>query len=268
MVGLPAIGLLNVESIKQYEKVYLKQFFVRGFSYYDGPTIIDEINKSGQLELVREPKNKFDKRAIALHFNKQKIGYLPRESNKTISILMDTELLEFHAEITHIAHEASDWEKIRVAVYALKEIKHSNDLKKIEPFSELYTPTYYSINSEDNTLTRIALIENRDTDDIIDAPETIIPDDDWTPENVEFNEIDETSSDVDDEKEQQDEAKQDEEQQDDFETDIETNEKSFPLDRTIEPEIQYVRPEQASQEDPLNVEAEVRKFLKKMWEEV
>ena len=159
LIGLPAIGLINVESFTQYEKVYLKQFFVRGFSYYLGPKIIDEINKSGQLEMVREPENKFDKRAIALHFNNKKIGYLPRESNKTISILMDTELLEFHAELTQIESDASDWEKIRVAVFALKEIKKSEDLKKIEPFSELYTPNYYSLKSADDTLTRIELLE-------------------------------------------------------------------------------------------------------------
>lgn len=154
LIGLPAIGLLNFDSFTQYEKVYLKQCFVRGFSYYEGPNIINDINKSGTLEMVREPENEFDKRAIALYFNQQKIGYLPRESNKTLSILMDTDLLEFHAEITHIEADASDWEKIRIAVYALKEIKNNDDLQKIEPYAALYTPNYYSLKSSNNTLTR------------------------------------------------------------------------------------------------------------------
>lgn len=154
LAGIPALGLLSVGSFTQYKKVYLKNVFVRGFSYYEGPKIIDEINKSGQLEMVREPENKHDKRAIALHFNGHKIGYLPQESNKTLSILMDTELLEFHCEITQIEKEASDWEKIRVAVYALKEIKDQNDLKKIEPYAGLHTSNYYSLMSKDDTLTR------------------------------------------------------------------------------------------------------------------
>ena len=160
LIGIYGIAHLPIEQVKQYEKVYLKQFFVRGFTYYEGPNIIEEINKCGVLQLVREPKNHVDSRAIALYFNKQKIGFVPRESNKTLSILMDTELLEFHAEITHIEQNASDWEKIRVAVYALKEIKTNLDLKKIEPFNLLYTPTYYSLKSGDNTLTRISNYED------------------------------------------------------------------------------------------------------------
>lgn len=159
LTAIPAIGLLSFDTFTQYEKVYLKQVFLRGFAYYDGPEIIDDINSSGQLEMIREPKNKHDKRAIAFYFNGHKIGYLPRESNKTVSILMDTQLLEFHCEIIHIEKEASDWEKIRVAVYALKEIKNQNDLKKIEPYTALHTAKYYSLKSEEDTLTRF-MIEN------------------------------------------------------------------------------------------------------------
>lgn len=159
LAGISTLSLISFDSFVQYKKVYLKHVFLRGFSYYDGPKIIDDINKSGQLEMVREPNNKYDKRAIAFYFNEQKIGYLPKESNKTLSILMDTQLLEFHCEITHVRNDVSDWEKIKVAVYALKEIKNQNDLKRIEPYTALQTPTYYSLLSEEETLTRI-LIEN------------------------------------------------------------------------------------------------------------
>jgi predicted SnoaL-like aldol condensation-catalyzing enzyme len=166
LVGI--YGLTNVSTleIKQYEKVYLKQFFVRGFQYYEGPKCIDEINKSGLIELVREPENPVDKRAIALYFNKKKIGFVPRESNKTISILMDTDLLEFHAEITNIEPEAEHWEQIRVAIYALKEIKNNEDWKKIEPYAALKTPKYYSLKSEDDTLTRISTIGNYESESL------------------------------------------------------------------------------------------------------
>lgn len=155
LVGICGIAKVSELNVKQYEKVYLKQFFVRGFQYYDGPNCFEEINKSGLIELIREPANKFDKKAIALHFDKKKIGYVPRESNKTISILMDTELLEFHAEITHIEPLASHWEQIQVAIFALKEVKNTTDWKKIEPFAALKTKKYFSLKSEDDTLTRI-----------------------------------------------------------------------------------------------------------------
>jgi hypothetical protein len=165
LTGIYALRFIQEAEVKQFQKVYLKHFFVRGFQYYEGPTIIDEINSSGLIEMVREPENPVDKRAIALYFNKKKIGFVPRESNKTISILMDTELLEFHSEITHIRPEASHWEQIRVAVYALKEIKQEADWKKIEPYAVLKTPTYHSIRSEEDTLTRIYYSENLEEDD-------------------------------------------------------------------------------------------------------
>ncbi len=166
LVGIYGLTNISTLEIKQYEKVYLKQFFVRGFQYYEGPKCIDEINKSGLIELVREPENTVDKRAIALYFNKKKIGFVPRESNKTISILMDTDLLEFHAEITNIEPEADHWEQIRVAIYALKEIKNNEDWKKIEPYAALKTPKYYSLKSEDDTLTRISTISNYESESL------------------------------------------------------------------------------------------------------
>jgi len=160
LIGIYGLTYIPLETIKQYEKVYIKQCFVRGFQYYDGRKLINEINTSEQFELVREPDNKYYNHAISIHFNGHKIGYIPRESNKTISILMDTELLEFHAEITHVNAEVEYWEQLRVAVYALKEIKHANDLKKIQPYTILHTPHYHSVKSDNNTLTKIHIEDN------------------------------------------------------------------------------------------------------------
>ncbi len=156
LVGVYGLTFIENVEIKKYEKVYLKHFYVRGFSYYEGPKIIEKINKSGMLELRREPENEFDRKAIALYFENLKIGYVPRESNKTISILMDTELLEFHTEITEIDAENDDWEKIRVAIYVLKEIKHEDDYKKIENYSVLKGSKFVSFRGDDNHIIRIS----------------------------------------------------------------------------------------------------------------
>lgn len=156
LVGVIGMASLPVDTFTTYEKIYLKQCFVRGFQYYDGPKIIRELNESGTLQLVREPENRYDPKAIAFYFEGHKIGYLPIESNKTLSILMDTELLEFHAEISHVNPKASNWEKVRVVVYALKEIKEQADLEKIKPYTVLRTPKYYSVKTEDNRIVRLS----------------------------------------------------------------------------------------------------------------
>jgi hypothetical protein len=159
LIGFYGIASIPLEMVKQYQKVYLLQCFVRGFQYYEGPKIIKQINKSGLLEMVREPDNEYDPCAIALHFNNQKIGFIPMESNEVLSVLLDTKLLSLQAEITHIEPNAADWESICVAIYAMTEIKNSQDQEDIEPYTLLETPEYYTLKSNHNTYTRVFLEE-------------------------------------------------------------------------------------------------------------
>lgn len=184
LIGLYGIAALPSEMVKQYQKVYLLQSFVRGFQYYEGPNIIKEINQSGLLEMVREPDNKYDRKAIALHFNCQKIGFLPMESNEVLSILMDAKLIELQAEVTHIEPDAADWEKLHIAVYALKEVENPRDWGKAEPHLLLATPRYHTLKSKDDSYTRLyfdqeeiadaddfyeTLVDNSSTDEIYDV---------------------------------------------------------------------------------------------------
>jgi hypothetical protein len=162
LIGLYGIASLPLEMVKQYHKVYLLQCFVRGFRYYEGPKIINKINKSGLLEMVREPENKYDKNAIALHFDNQKIGFIPMESNEVLSVLLDTKLLHLQAEITHIEPNASDWESIYVAIYVMVEIDNNKTKENTEPFTILETPTYYTLKSNHNTYTRVYFEEDNE----------------------------------------------------------------------------------------------------------
>ncbi len=157
IIGFYGIASLPIDIVKQYQKVYLLQCFVRGFQYYEGPKIINQINKSGLLEMVREPDNEFDSCAIALYFNNQKIGFIPMESNEVLSVLLDTKLLNLQAEITHIETKAQDWESIYVAVYAMTEINSENEQESIEPYTLLESPEYYTLKSNHNTYTRVYL---------------------------------------------------------------------------------------------------------------
>lgn len=162
LIGLYGIASLPLELVKQYQKVYLLQCFVRGFSYYEGPKIISELNSSGLLELVREPNNKYDSRAIALYFNAKKIGFIPMESNEVLSVLLDTKILNLQAEITHIEPNAQSWENVFVAIYALTEITNQETKELIEPYTILETPEYYTLKSTNNTYTRVFIEEENE----------------------------------------------------------------------------------------------------------
>ena len=108
------------------------------------------------LQLKREPQNEHDEFAIAIYCNHLKLGYLPAESNEVIAKLMDTELLELMAELTHLKEQAQPWENVAVAVYVLKEkmVKGQPDLE-VAPYTTLLTPEYASIKCQNGEVTRL-----------------------------------------------------------------------------------------------------------------
>src|SRR5690606_34128519 len=100
LIATFGLSVIPVDWVKQYQKIYLLQCFVRGFRFYDGETMLQQMQEGDMLELVREPENKHDACAIALHYNMEKIGYVPRESNEILSRLIDAHVVALQAEIT------------------------------------------------------------------------------------------------------------------------------------------------------------------------
>lgn len=155
IVGIGAAAALPMSLAIDYQKIYLLQCFVRGFQYYEGPKLLQLMNASNKvIRLKREAQNKYDKYAIALYFQNHKIGFIPRESNKIISRLMDAQVMEFHAEITHVEDQAATWENVRLAIYILKE---ANPLQTALPseLTQIKTPHYQTVNVSEDFCTRI-----------------------------------------------------------------------------------------------------------------
>lgn len=164
---IAALGLsaVPVAFLKQYDKYYLLQCFVRGFRYYQGPNLLNEMHEGDMLELVREPKNEHDEFAIALHFNSKKIGFVPAESNEMLARLIDIGVPQLMAEITHLKTEAANWEQVAIAIYVLKEKVEGS---KINPealcLTQLETPHYHSIKLSDNSIARFECDEDYEFD--------------------------------------------------------------------------------------------------------
>ena len=178
LVGFLGLSQIPAEIGVEYKKVYLLQFFVRGFQYYEGPRLLREINHSGLLDLQREPDNKYDKNAIALYFEGQKIGFVPREENQLFAKMLDADLVKLQVEVTHIEPEAAAWEKIHAAIYALKEktgeipayltkIKkpHYYTLKTGKKYKRIY---YEETDMMDGNTFYNTLVQNSKTDRVYD----------------------------------------------------------------------------------------------------
>ncbi|MDO4778743.1 MAG: HIRAN domain-containing protein [Tissierellia bacterium] len=73
-------------TVRKFEESrYFIDFYVRGFRYYDGLEVINQMKIGDSLELVHENDNPYDSHAVAIYYDNHKIGYIPREENEIIS---------------------------------------------------------------------------------------------------------------------------------------------------------------------------------------
>ncbi len=64
IIGFLGISALPASMVKQYHRYYLLQSFVRGFRFYEGLKLLDEMHEGDLLEMLREPANEYDPKAI------------------------------------------------------------------------------------------------------------------------------------------------------------------------------------------------------------
>ena len=148
-LALGGLAAIPKHWIKSYTKIYLLQCFVAGFRYYRGPALLEAMKAGDMLELVREPNNEHDESAIALHFNNEKIGFIPAQENEMLSRLLDARVVELMAEITHLEPDAATWENVQIAVYVLKESTAPIPAEG-EYLTQLDTPNYRSLKRGNN----------------------------------------------------------------------------------------------------------------------
>ena len=67
---------------------YFLRFAIAGFSYYEGAIAFNKLKIGKKLKLKREPRNKYDKHAVALYRKGLKLGYIPRDKNRHLSLLL------------------------------------------------------------------------------------------------------------------------------------------------------------------------------------
>ena len=99
---------------KEYKEIY--SGFVAGYQYYSGTEIEHRFSVNDKLELVREPANRFDERAVAIHFKGIKIGFIPMIDNSVLTNMIDQKI-PLTAKIKAINKKNPTWERVEVSVY-------------------------------------------------------------------------------------------------------------------------------------------------------
>lgn len=98
------------------KRIELQKSPVAGFQYHQGETVWPMLAVGAALDLVREPENAHDARAVRIDWQGRKLGYMPRIDNAAVSQLLDRgERLQ--AEIASLHTSNNPWDRVELVVY-------------------------------------------------------------------------------------------------------------------------------------------------------
>lgn len=95
-------GNLNIDVLSR--EILVLECLVAGTSFRKLDKIESALQSQVKLSLKREGDNQYDHFAVALHFEQNKIGFIPKEKNEAIARMMDAGK-QFYAML-----QAKEWE--------------------------------------------------------------------------------------------------------------------------------------------------------------
>lgn len=111
-LALPAVAhaATNRENAKT-----LQHSPLAGFQYHHGEALWPQLAIGQTLQLVREPGNRHDDRAVRVDWQGHKLGYIPRLDNAAVSQLLDRgERLD--AIIAGLQNRSNPWGRVMMEV--------------------------------------------------------------------------------------------------------------------------------------------------------
>jgi hypothetical protein len=93
----------------------LDEFYVAGYRYHRGPTVISQLTRGSALELNLEPGNAFDSKAVRISWQGVKLGYVPRAMNGHVFRLLSQGARLESAVVEANAGELP-WRALRVGI--------------------------------------------------------------------------------------------------------------------------------------------------------
>lgn len=100
---------------------HLGNFYIAGFTFWDGCMAFEELKVGTALRLEREAENRFDPYAVAIYYGDTKLGFIPRDENKLVAQFMDLGYDKiFDVRVQRISPDAHPEKQVSV-VLRLKE---------------------------------------------------------------------------------------------------------------------------------------------------
>ena len=96
---------------------HFANYYIAGFTYYDGVDVFEDLKIGAQLVFKREPENAYDPNAVAIYYGEHKLGFVPRDENETLKKFLDLGYSDlFEVKISQVSPDANPEKQVRVVV--------------------------------------------------------------------------------------------------------------------------------------------------------
>ena len=113
--ALAATGYSSLHAKSKPRKILLLESPLAGYQYHRAEGVRSFLRVGENLRLVREPQNPYDGNAIAVYFRNDKLGYVPRDENRALAVMMDHgERVQAH--VIKLTNDSDPWRRVRFNV--------------------------------------------------------------------------------------------------------------------------------------------------------
>ena len=106
------LGAAQADSIR----MLVQSSPLAGSQYYAVGEQWQQMAVGDRLDLIREPDNRHDRRAIRVEWRGHKLGYVPRAENRAVAAAMD-QGDRLVARISKLTEHANPWRRVEFEVF-------------------------------------------------------------------------------------------------------------------------------------------------------
>lgn len=89
-----------------------------GSQYYALAEVWPEMRVGDILQLVREPENRHDPKAICVEWRGRKLGYVPRAENRPVAAVLDGGG-RLMARVARLRESGDPWQRLEIEIFLL-----------------------------------------------------------------------------------------------------------------------------------------------------
>lgn len=88
-LDLPLAPAAALRRPRATRPILIQRTRLAGFRHHAAPALWGRLRRGAALSVRRERDNAFDERAVAVYWRGHRLGYLPRQDNLMVSVLLD-----------------------------------------------------------------------------------------------------------------------------------------------------------------------------------